>query len=633
MNQQTASLLAELLEAAAESGDERAYWTRALSTLGSRYQVETAVLATLIRGQWRRETSSGAVQVLPWDLFAESLDREEVLVHDGWVVAPLSRSLDRSNLVTSVLAVHVAAARAASLKSDMAAAAGWFAACWRLVRDSGLQRQRIERLEAMLGMTAQWGQTPEMDKLLEQIAEASTRLLQAERASVFLWDRDTRTLVGRPALGVVSGELRIPDDAGVVGQVVRSGEPRRVDRESGQQEIDRRVDKQLGFQTRTLLCVPLIGREGQLFGAFELINKRTGNFTDDDQAALIELSAHAARLLENTRQYEHLLESRNQIADAAAAGVQWIGQCASIQALRSTVARVADTELAVLILGENGTGKEVVARSIHYLSRRKREPFIAVNCAALTETLLESELFGHEKGAFTDAHERRSGKFELASGGTLFLDEIGDMSLGGQSKLLRVLEEKIVVRVGGSTPIHTNARVLAATNQKLVELVRQKKFREDLYFRLNVVSLELPPLRDRGDDILTLAERFLHEFARQARRKPPRLTAAAKKRLLGHAWPGNVRELRNLMERMVYLSEDDKVDADELAFIMSPRSDDSAWLPADLTLAEATRQFQVQFIQRQVQRAHGNMTEAAERLGLQRANLYRKMHQLDMETP
>jgi Nif-specific regulatory protein len=302
-----------------------------------------------------------------------------------------------------------------------------------------------------------------------------------------------------------------------------------------------------------------------------------------------------------------------------------------MEALRSTVARVADTDLAVLILGENGTGKEVVARCVHYLSRRRHEPFIAVNCAALTETLLESELFGHEKGAFTDAHERRIGKFELASGGTLFLDEIGDMSLGGQAKLLRVLEEKLVVRVGGSTSIHTDARVLAATNQQLAELVRQKRFREDLYFRLNVVTLELPPLRDRGDDILVLAEQFLSDFSRQARRKLPHLTAAARKRLLGHAWPGNVRELRNLMERIAYLTNDEKVDADELAFIMSPRGDDSAWLPSDMTLADATREFQIQFIQKQIQRAQGNMTSAAERLGLHRANLYRKMRQLDLD--
>ncbi len=173
----------------------------------------------------------------------------------------------------------------------------------------------------------------------------------------------------------------------------------------------------------------------------------------------------------------------------------------------------------MLILGENGTGKEVVSRSIHYQSSRRNKPFIAVNCAAITETLLESELFGHEKGAFTDAHESRAGKFELAAGGTLFLDEIGDMSRGGQAKLLRVLEEKIVVRVGGSKPIHTDVRVIAATNQNLAEMVRAKKFREDLYFRLNVVTLDLPPLRERGDDVILLAELFLADFSRKARRK------------------------------------------------------------------------------------------------------------------
>ena len=212
----------------------------------------------------------------------------------------------------------------------------------------------------------------------------------------------------------------------------------------------------------------------------------------------------------------------------------------------------------MLLLGENGTGKEVVARSIHFGSRRRKHPFIAVNCAALTETLLESELFGHEKGAFTDAHEARAGKFELASGGTLFLDEIGDMSLAGQAKLLRVLEEKTIVRVGGSKPIHTDVRVLAATNQKLAELVRAKRFREDLYFRLNVVTLELPPLRERGDDIMLLAEHFLQQFCRRAGRRVPKFTAAARKRLESHTWPGNVRELRNLMERLAYLSSGDR---------------------------------------------------------------------------
>jgi DNA-binding NtrC family response regulator len=417
--------------------------------------------------------------------------------------------------------------------------------------------------------------------------------------------------------------------------VIQTGQPRRVDADiaSDQREIDRRVDQKLKFQTRTLVCVPLRGRKGDLFGAFEVLNKIGGNFTADDEHALTELAANAALALENTQEWEQLLAARKQIADAAAEGVQLIGQCPPIEALRSTIRRVADTELAVLVLGENGTGKEVVAQMIHYQSRRRHEPLVAVNCAALTETLLESELFGHEKGAFTDARETRRGKFELAASGTLFLDEIGDMSLGGQAKLLRVLEEKVVVRVGGSTPIPTNTRVLAATNQNLAELVRSRKFREDLYFRLNVVTIDMPPLRERGEDVALLAEFFLKQFAAKARRKAPKFTAAARKRLQGHSWPGNVRELRNLMERLAYLlpPEQDKIDAPDLAFIMSPDESGAGPLSLDAPLAEATQQFQTEYIQRHVQRARGNMTAAAEKLGLHRSNLYRKMRQLGME--
>jgi Nif-specific regulatory protein len=256
-----------------------------------------------------------------------------------------------------------------------------------------------------------------------------------------------------------------------------------------------------------------------------------------------------------------------------------------------------------------------------------------VNCAALTETLLESELFGHEKGAFTDAREMRRGKFELARQGTLFLDEIGDMSPGGQAKLLRVLEEKVVVRVGGSTPITTDARVLAATNQNLAELVQTKKFREDLYFRLNVVTLEMPPLRTRGEDIGELAEFFLTGFSLQARRKAPKLTAAARKKLLAHAWPGNVRELRNMMERIAYLvpDEQEKIDVSDLAFILSPKAPADGVFSLDEPLANATRRFQIEYIRRHIDASRGNMTLAAERMGLHRSNLYRKMRQLGME--
>ncbi len=627
MSQSMVSIARGLLQILAEGLEAKRLLHELLREICQQLEMRVAAVVRFHRGEFQQRERYGESGPLPYDLLSDALDAEQTMPRETWLAAPLPRESGPAQL----LVLRCQPGQAATLVDGAALLASWISSALAVTGREQRQRRRIERLEAILQILAQWGQTSETDQLLEQMAEASTRLLSAERASVFLWDRATKTLVGRPALGVEGGELRIPDDTGIVGQVIRTGEPRRVDLDAGQQEIDRRVDKQLGYETRTLLCVPLRGRGGKLFGAFELINKLAGNFTDDDETALADLAAHAAVALENTQQYEQLLKTRNQLADEAAAGVQLIGQCPSIAALRGTIARVADTELAVLILGENGTGKEVVARSIHYLSRRRHEPFIAVNCAALAETLLESELFGHEKGAFTDARETRIGKFELAAGGTLFLDEIGDMSLSGQAKLLRVLEEKLVVRVGGSTPIHTDARVVAATNQDLAELVRHRKFRQDLYFRLNVVTLDLPSLRDRGDDILLLAEQFLDGFCRQARRKSPRLTAAARKRLLGHAWPGNVRELRNLMERIAYLSSDDKVDADELAFILSPREDDAAWLPSGMPLAEATRQFQIQFIQKQIERSLGNMTSAAERLGLHRANLYRKMRQLEME--
>jgi Nif-specific regulatory protein len=586
--------------------------------------------AQVVRGEkglWRVLARWGQRSDTPASLLSEVLDAGVAQCEGNWGAAALNTG--RSEL----LAVRFAAPPKSSVIDQLTSAAAALTPALTCVRAREKHERRVRRLEAILEIAAQWNQTNEMETLLMQMAQTSTSLLGAERASIFLWDKPNRTLVGRPALGVEGNELRIPDDRGVVGQVVQSGEPRRVDADiqQEQKEIDRTVDKQLAFQTRNLLCVPLRGRHGEMLGAFELINKVGGNFTAEDQDALVELATHAATALENTQEMELLLATRRQMADHAAQGIKLIGDSPAIDALRSTIKRVAHTDLAILILGENGTGKEVVAQSVHYLSPRRNEPFVAVNCAALAETLLESELFGHEKGAFTDAHEARAGKFELASGGTLFLDEIGDMSLSGQAKLLRVLEEKVVVRVGGSRPIHTDARVLAATNQNLGKMVREKKFREDLFFRLNVVSLELPPMRDRGDDILLLAEHFLSDFCVKARRKAPKFTAEAKKRLRTHAWPGNVRELRNLMERLAYLTQGEKIDADDLAFILAPGEAGAGMVPMDLPLGEATDRFQLEYIQKHLDSARGNITDAARRMGMHRSNLYRKMRQLGMD--
>jgi Nif-specific regulatory protein len=362
------------------------------------------------------------------------------------------------------------------------------------------------------------------------------------------------------------------------------------------------------------------------------VNKRAGGFTSQDAEKAIELARHVSTSIHQQPTDIPLGERPPVPTESVTATVRLIGDSESIRDLRHTIQRVSQTELPVLIMGENGTGKEVVSRMIHSGSKRADRPFLAVNCAAISETLLESELFGHEKGSFTDAHRTRAGKFELAHGGTLFLDEIGDMSLTGQVKLLRVLEEKVITRVGGTETIEADVRVLAATNKDLAQLVRDRLFREDLFFRLNVVTLRVPPLRARQRDILLLARHFLEEFSRRVERPIPVLSAEAERRLLQHQWPGNVRELRNLMERIVFLSTEDTVDEQVLAAVL-PDSPTQPVGSMELPLSEATRQFQIDYISHHIEAARGNMSEAARRLGLHRSNLYRKLSQLGMAEP
>lgn len=618
-----------LLELALTSVDPAGFLARAVPRLREALGLGAVAVVGVEAGQYRVLAEAGSSGNVPVALAAEALDRDAPAAAAAWWAVPIVGG----DGVREVLLAQAAggATKAARLREPPERVAPRLAQALTALRARVRQTRREQRLEAILAVAGQWYQTHDMEVLLERMAQAACQLLSSDRASIFLWDKANRALVGRPALGVEGNELRIPDDAGIVGQVVRGGQPRRVDAGHDQDQVFRQVDRLLGYVTRTLLCVPLRGRKGEIFGAFEVINKLSGDFTADDETALVELAAHAAIALENTQERGRLLESQRQIAESAAQGVQLIGVSPAIEALRSTIRRVAPTELAVLILGENGTGKEVVSQSIHYLSPRRHQPFIAVNCAALSETLLESELFGHEKGAFTDAHEARPGKFELASGGTLFLDEIGDLSLGGQAKLLRVLEEKVVVRVGGSKTIPTDTRVLAATNQDLGAMVREKRFRQDLYFRLNVVSVQLPPLRERPEDVLQLARHFLADFSRRARRRTPELSPAACARLEAHRWPGNVRELRNLMERLAYLCPGDVVEANDVAFILAPKEESPLAMPDDLPLAEATDAFQSNYIRRAIRRAAGNMSEAADRLGLHRSNLYRKLRQLGLD--
>jgi len=283
----------------------------------------------------------------------------------------------------------------------------------------------------------------------------------------------------------------------------------------------------------------------------------------------------------------------------------------------------------VLISGENGTGKELVARSIYALSRRRGGPFVEVNCAAIPEELIESELFGHVRGAFTGAVSDRRGKFELADGGTIFLDEIGDMSLKTQAKVLRVLQEQIVEPVGGTARVRVDTRVLAATNKDLTVEIKAGRFREDLYFRLNVIPIFVPPLRERQEDIPLFADHFMRVFAREYGRRLKSLDASAASVLAQYDWPGNVRELRNVIERLMIMVPGELITSQDLAFLGGRARPEAAGAPADiLMLHDARDNFERDYILNALARQQGNISRTAEVLGVERSNLYRKMRAL-----
>jgi len=302
-----------------------------------------------------------------------------------------------------------------------------------------------------------------------------------------------------------------------------------------------------------------------------------------------------------------------------------VGESYGMQQLREQIAMAAPTNGRVLIYGENGTGKELVARSVHGMSRRRNGPFIEVNCAAIPEELIESELFGHMKGAFTGALSDRRGKFELADGGTLFLDEIGDMSLKTQAKVLRALQEQVVEPVGGAASVRVDVRVLAATNKELPAEIRLGRFREDLYFRLNVIPIFVPPLRDRPDDIPLLAQHFMTELSREYGRRPKQFDAGAAAGLRSCRWPGNVRELRNVVERMMIMVPGDTIRLSDLSFLDAAGLVDLEEPGPVAPLHEARDRFEREYILKALAAQHGNISRTAEVLGVERSNLYRKM--------
>jgi two-component system, NtrC family, response regulator AtoC len=362
--------------------------------------------------------------------------------------------------------------------------------------------------------------------------------------------------------------------------------------------------------------------------AVDAMKRGANDYIAKGRLQIDELEMRIARALKQQNLETENVSLRKQL-DSKFGLEKIIGESPAMREIFEVVQQVAPTRATVLVTGESGTGKELIARAVHQLSPRAKQPFVAVHCAALAPTLLESELFGHEKGAFTGAHERRIGRFEQAQGGTLFLDEIGEIDATIQVKLLRFLGERTFERVGSNKTLTADVRLVAATNKNLEELVKAGKFREDLFFRLRVVEIELPPLRERPGDLPLLAQDFLREFARENGKAVNDFTADALQLLMNHTWPGNVRELRTAIEHAVVLCRGEKISARDLpASVRGSRPADAQFLQRnDLTVKDAEKEL----VKRALKETGGNRTRAAQKIGMSRRTFHRKLHEYHLE--
>jgi len=472
----------------------------------------------------------------------------------------------------------------------------------------------------------------DIDHLLGVILKTSSQLVGSEDSSLLLLDPATQELVFVMAHGMASEKLkmiRLKPGEGIAGWVVQHGKPLLVNDVEQDPRFTSKVDKLTGFRTKAVLAVPL-QEHGRTIGVLEVLNPRKDRkFSQEDLELLSAFAAHASVAIRNARLVTSIKEANRYLQ--AAIDERYgtlIGKSAGIRAAVKSAKKVAETSATILLLGETGVGKEMFARSIHSWSPRAPKPFVAVNCVALAEGLLETELFGHEKGAFTGAHQQKKGLLELAQGGTVFLDEIGDTKPEFQAKLLRVLQTHQFERVGGTVPITVDIRFIAATNKDLEAAVHAGSFRKDLFFRLNVVAITVPPLRERKEDIPALANFFLGRYCRDMKRTPMTFSPSAMKLLTEHNWPGNVRELENVIERAVVLTTENEIGPHDLALGSRdvPMGDLASLL--DLPFHVSVQSHKKALISHAINKAKGNKTQAAALLNLQATYLFRLCKQL-----
>jgi Nif-specific regulatory protein len=483
----------------------------------------------------------------------------------------------------------------------------------------------------MLSVGGLVGQEVDLDAFLAELVDRIAASMQADRGTLYLVDGARQELFSRAAHLPELRQIRLKLGQGVAGHVAVQGALVNLPTTAAEARFNPDIDKLTGYRTTSMLCVPVKDSGGETFGVLQVLNKRGGGrFDADDEARLCAIAAELALALQSTSLYTELKRARGQPEQPVGYFFnRVIGESQLMKGVYRTVQKAAQTDATVLLRGESGTGKELFARAIHVNSKRRAQPFVKVDCAALPGTLIENELFGHEKGAFTGAEARVPGKFEVAQGGTVFIDELGELPLPVQGRLLRVLQDREFERVGGTQTVKVDVRIVAATHRDLAQMVKEGRFREDLYYRIRVVELTLPALRDRGPEDL---DRLAHHFVASAARKhhlpqEPRLSPSALERLRQWHWPGNVRELENCIESAVVLC-DGEILPDHLPL---PNVSRHAGPSAPTATAEGPiatlQEVERRYILSVLERAKGNRTQAAKWLGIGRNTLGRRLRE------